>query len=112
MRVKIKYTLKNEEEKITKRVKGMLIEDAIKFHDDAFFELNLKEKYLKRYTDNYEFYLSFGNNEVHYLDKDLNRKIKLHAVINSLEIKDNSFKIIYKLESNEFNFQLSYEVIK
>lgn len=110
MKVLIKYSLVNSEEKFSKTSKGFNNNGIIKFKDSLInFEINTNLKYLKRYDDSFEIYISFDNS--YYLLKNNHKKINLPIIIKEFSINNNHIEITYQLERELFNFKLDYEVI-
>ena len=110
MKVLIKYSLVNSEEKLSQTLKGLNTKGIIKFKDNLVnFEINPKLKYLKRYNDYFEIYISFEDS--YYLLKSDHKKLNLPIIIKEFSTCNNHIEIIYEINNDNFIFKLDYEVI-
>lgn len=97
----------NLNEKNSIETKGILSDDTIIYYDnDIKMSLNLKERTLKRRTNDYEIILDFLKNKCFYAMNG--NTITLDIKIN--EIND-SFYVDYEIENNRIIYSLNYEVI-
>ena len=107
IRIKTIVTNKSLNEENSFETKGILSNNIITYYEnDIKMSLDLKERVLKRRTNDYEIILDFLKKKCFYIMN--NNTITLDIKVN--EINDE-FYVDYEIEDNRIVYNLNYEVI-
>lgn len=113
-KVNINYSLKNKEI-INKKIKGILNNNKIIFDDDNYkiiIEMSDKNLVIKRQNEEIDSEMNFNEKSCcKYFLKQYNKYVTFDIELIRLNVSLNDIEIIYKIEDEQFEFVLHFEVI-